>query len=91
MNNRLLLVQAMMDHVEEKRHEPHWQEVEENVVRYICSGLALGNRFSPEEVNHVVGVLEVNAFEVETDEGHLARGLYPLTALMSHECLSNTR
>ena len=69
----------MIDHLEEKRHEPHWQEVEENVVRYLRLKCGLGNRFSPEEVNHVVGVLEVNAFEVNTEDGHRARGLYPLT------------
>jgi hypothetical protein len=36
-------------------------------------------------------VLEVNAFEVTSQDGGRGRGLYPLTALMSHGCLSNTR
>ena len=83
----------MIDHVEKKRHEQpaHMQQVEENVVGYLLNKCGLRHRFSPEEVHHVVGVLEVNAFEVNTDEGHRARGLYPLTALQSHSCQSNTR
>ena len=107
------MFQAMMDHVEEKRHEAHWRDIEENVVRYLLggggpdgggpdgsgdgvggcggSGLDLGNRFTKQEVDHVVGVLEVNAFEVTSQDGGRGRGLYPLTALMSHGCLSNTR
>ena len=114
-----LMFQAMMDHVEEKRHEAHWRDIEENVVRYLLggedgggsgpdgsgdggvggcdggggggAGLDLGNRFTKQEVDHVVGVLEVNAFEVTSQDGGRGRGLYPLTALMSHGCLSNTR
>ena len=107
------MFQAMMDHVEEKRHEAHWRDIEENVVRYLLGGgggpdgsgdgvggcdgggsgggLDLGNRFTKQEVDHVVGVLEVNAFEVTSQDGGRGRGLYPLTALMSHGCLSNTR
>lgn len=75
-----------MDNVEEKRH--HWKQ-EKNVQHYLAC--LLGNRFSQEEVDHVVGVLETNAFEVTSRDGHRLRGLYPLTALMSHSCLSNTR
>ena len=81
----------MMDHVDEKRHEPHWRDIEENVVRYLLGRCQLGNRFTQQEVDHVVGVLEVNAFEVTSQDGGRGRGLYPLTALMSHGCLSNTR
>ena len=81
----------MMDHVEEKRHEAHWRDIEENVVRYLLGTCQLGNRFTQQEVEHVVGVLEVNAFEVTSQDGGRGRGLYPLTALMSHGCLSNTR
>ena len=80
-----------MDHVEEKRHESHWQEIEVNVVESLLESCKLGKRFTRQEVYHVVGVLEVNAFEVTSQEGFRGRGLYPLTALMSHECLSNTR
>lgn len=81
-----------MDHVEEKRKAPHWEaEVEKNVVQYLLGSCRLGNRFTQKEVDHVVGVLEVNAFEVTSSEGHRGRGLYPLTALMSHSCISNTR
>jgi hypothetical protein len=81
----------MPDHLGEKRGSAHWRDVERNVTHFLRVTCQLGNRFSQEEVDHVVGVLEVNAFEVTSLVGHRARGLFPATALMSHGCLSNTR
>ena len=82
----------MVDHVQDRRHQAHWEEVQHNVVRYLRDTCQLAQRFSEEEINHVLGVLEVNAFEITLGDGqHRGRGLYPLTALMSHSCLSNTR
>ena len=54
----------------------------------------LGLPFTEEEVNHVIGVLEVNAFEVEatTEQGEaVGRGVWPLLAKLSHSCVSNAR
>ena len=62
----------------------HWKEVQHNVVRYLRNTCRLADRFSEDEINHVLGVLEVNAFEITTTEGNTGRGLFPLTALMSH-------
>ena len=71
----------------------------------------LGLDFTREEVNHVIGLLEVNAFQVTLDakevkeveekkdekmkgsvarEG-LARGVFPLLAMLNHSCTSNAR
>ena len=84
--------QAMVDHVQDRQHQAHWEEVQHNVVQYLRDTCQLAQRFSEEEINHVLGVLEVNAFEITIGDGqYRGRGLYPLTALMSHGCLSNTR
>ena len=83
----------MVDHVEDRKRqqEVHWQEIQHNVVQFLRKTCGLADRFSEDEINHVLGVLEVNAFEITTSEGYRGRGLFPLTALMSHGCLSNTR
>ena len=78
---------AMMDHESERSRDSHWEVEQNNTVRFIRERLGLD--FSEREINHVIGLLEVNAFEV-TGRGR-GRGVFPLTALMSHCCISNTR
>ena len=80
---------AMMDHESERSRDFHWELEQNNTVRFIREALRMGADFSEREINHVVGLLEVNAFEV-TARGR-GRGVFPLTALMSHSCISNTR
>ena len=77
----------MMDHEEERSRDPLWEVEQNNTVRFIRERLRLD--FTEREINHVIGLLEVNAFEV-TGRGR-GRGVFPLTALMSHSCISNTR
>ena len=54
----------MMDHCEERRHHTaHWADCQTNIVTYIRDTLGLS--FSQDEVNHAIGLIEVNAFEVK--------------------------
>ena len=54
----------MMDHCEERRHHTgHWADCQTNIVQYIRDTLGLS--FSQDEVNHAIGLIEVNAFEVK--------------------------
>ena len=77
----------MIDHESERSQDFHWEVEQNNTVRFIRERLRLD--FTEREINHVIGLLEVNAFEV-TGRGR-GRGVFPLTALMSHCCISNTR
>ena len=43
-----------------------------------------------EEVNSVIDVLDVNAFEIR-DNNFSIRGVYPLTAMMNSVCSPNTQ
>ena len=43
-----------------------------------------------EEVNSVIDVLDVNAFEIRGNEFSI-RGVYPLTAMMNQTCNPNTQ
>ena len=40
-------------------------------------------------IQHAYGVLRVNSFAVETNSGGEGRGLFPITALISHSCQPN--
>jgi len=102
---------AMMDHNSDRQtaNEDHWKVCQHNIVNYLTQTLGLD--FTREEVNHVIGLLEVNAFQVTLDakevkdveekkdekmkgkvarEG-LARGVFPLLAMLNHSCTSNAR
>ncbi len=48
-----------MDHVEDKPRDQHWEACQNNVVKFLRERLLLGAAYSEEEVNHVLGVLEV--------------------------------
>ena len=57
-------LQIMMDHSEARRHNTeHWATCQHNIVRFLAQHL--DTEFSEEEVNHVIGLIEVNAFEVK--------------------------
>ena len=47
--------------------------------------------FTAEEVNRVIGVLEINSYEVRSRDGCGARALFPVGALLSHGCVSNAQ
>ena len=79
----------MMDHVLDKPRDINWDVIQSNVVKFLLDVCSLSDKFTADDVNHVAGVLEVNAFEV-VDQGP-GRGVFPLTALMSHSCICNTR
>ena len=54
--------------------------------------LGLPERFdTAEEVNRVIGVLEINSYEVRSRDGCGARALFPVGALLSHGCVSNAQ
>ena len=54
----------MMDHSEARRHNTeHWATCQHNIVRFLAQHL--DTEFSEEEMNHVIGLIEVNAFEVK--------------------------
>ena len=40
-------------------------------------------------IRHAYGVLRVNSFAVDTASGGKGRGLFPVTALISHSCQPN--
>jgi hypothetical protein len=85
--DNFVFFQLMMDHVADRPRDSHWDVEQINTVRFLQEKMRVD--FSKDEINHVIGLLEVNAFEVKA-KGR-GRGVFPLTALMSHSCIANTR
>eukprot|EP00096_Caligus_rogercresseyi_P015580 TRINITY_DN8046_c0_g1_i1.p1 TRINITY_DN8046_c0_g1~~TRINITY_DN8046_c0_g1_i1.p1 ORF type:complete len:495 (+),score=157.36 TRINITY_DN8046_c0_g1_i1:204-1688(+) len=51
----------------------------------------LGLPFSSSEVNRILGILCINSFILQEEEGNALAGIYPLASLLSHGCVPNTK
>jgi len=85
--NSWAIIQRMMGHREEQKLKESWKFYKEHLVDFIRETLGLGEIFTEEEVEHVSGVIDVNSIRLAT-HGH---GVYPMTAIMSHNCMANTK
>jgi len=66
-----------------------------NVVDFIRKRCGLSDRFSEEDVLHVIGILRTNAFHIENPrmkkQGVSGRGVFPTFSFLSHSCVCNAR
>jgi len=93
------IIQRMMDHNESHAKHNSWSKYHEHVVKFLREkcGLA-GEDYSEEEILHALGVLDVNSVKINSSAGGSSNsgtatghGLYPLTSLLSHSCISNSK
>ncbi|CAO1309455.1 unnamed protein product [Diamesa serratosioi] len=84
-------IEQMEDHKKERQCEKSWIADTNNIVEYLLGRCKLNSRGIDSEIIHkVIGILEINAFEAKTSEGHEIRCLFPKLAICSHSCVSNT-
>ena len=88
----------MMDHnTEHAAKKSNWKVYKENVVDFLRDRCNLKDKFTEEEIFHVLGVLDVNSVRVNAASSAAGGGgagghaLYPVTALMSHSCVANSK
>lgn len=83
---------ACMEYYDERRrsNKEVWQADLINIAQYLRGPCKLSERFSENLIMQVIGILEVNAFEARTSEGFPLRCLYPITAILAHNCVPNT-
>jgi len=84
---------AMESHDDLRRYTELFRRQQHGIVNFIIDTHGLDA--TREEINRCTGVLDVNCHEVRSfvpgsrDE-YRVRGLYPMCAMMSHDCASNT-
>ncbi|KAI8125933.1 isoform A, Protein msta [Lucilia cuprina] len=83
---------APMEYHDKERRENSdiWHADLVNIAQYLRGPCKLGERFSEDLIMQVVGILEVNAFEAKSLQGFPLRALYPITGILSHNCVPNT-
>ena len=82
------LTKLLVDHEEHRRKSDYWEVAENNIVSLLCTNSA-DHGWSRKEVRRAVGVLEVNAYEIESYGNSGIRGLFPLSSLLNHGCIDN--
>lgn len=84
-------IDQMEDHSQDRQSTASWAADTHNIVEYLLGPCQLKSRGIDGELIHkVIGILEINAFEAKTSNGHEIRCLFPKLAICSHSCTSNT-
>ncbi|XP_040574757.1 SET domain-containing protein SmydA-8 [Lepeophtheirus salmonis] len=91
------IIKRMMDHnAEHEKAGDYWEIYKKQVADFLvdrCSSLEA----TVDEVLHIIGVLDVNSVKIhgpsigEKLEQYPGHALYPLTSLLSHSCISNSK
>jgi hypothetical protein len=95
--NKYLIAQTLMDHNEERKNisTEYWDHSVTTVINPIVQSFMSKNLvidISFEEVSKVVGICEVNNYEIYNIDNKTGyRAVLPVTSLLTHSCRSNCR
>ena len=71
-------MEQLMDHNKHRRmDEEYWNDCQENVVKHIqdkCNQ----KQFTEKEINRVIGVLEINGYQIHSNGPNGFRGIFPV-------------
>ena len=88
--DRARLAELLMDHDKERTGQEYWEFSRKNIVPFIQQSCMQG-QWSHDQIMRAVGILEVNAYEINSRIGCGTRGLFPLSSLVNHNCVPNCR
>lgn len=84
-------LEPMEDHKKDRQGTESWNADAHNIVTYLLGPCKLKERGIDEHlIQQVIGILEINAFEAKTSEGHAIGCLFPKHAISTHSCTPNT-
>ena len=93
-----LRTNQLMDHLEESHvHPEEWRWYQQEIIQFIRQDLGLAEKFSEDDIRHVIGLLNVNAVclqfpkTIGAPSTEVGKGCYPIFAIMSHHCICNSR
>merc|ERR1719464_1973491 len=87
----------LMDHQEERvENIEEWSWYEKYIVNYYLHDLKLAGRFTPAQIHHAIGLINVNSVALKfpmnaASKAPEGKGLYPIFAIGSHYCICNAR
>nr|XP_040239449.1 SET domain-containing protein SmydA-8 isoform X2 [Anopheles coluzzii] len=88
---RYATVQGFESHLDERLASPLYGVLRSNLVPFLRQVLRL-QQYSEQTVLKLSAILDTNCYEIRLPEQHVkVRGLYPLGAMLSHDCRPNTK
>jgi len=82
-------IRLLQDHLDSRKDSKLQNMNQEFLVRYLRE-VGLDRTTIPDtEILRICGILESNAFEIKTKEGHENRAVYPLCSMANSSCLPN--
>lgn len=84
-------ISVLEDHLEQRINTPLYGILKANVVTFIRTVLGL-DEFDENEILRLAAILDTNAFEIRPPNKSIKlRGLFLQSAMMSHNCIPNSR
>lgn len=84
-------VMSLVSHLDQRIHTKLYDALRVNLVPFIRDFLKISD-YSEKEILNIAGILDTNCFDIVLPATHIrGRGIYPLTAMMAHECVPNTK
>uniref|UniRef100_A0AAG5DWF8 MYND-type domain-containing protein n=1 Tax=Anopheles atroparvus TaxID=41427 RepID=A0AAG5DWF8_ANOAO len=84
-------VQGFESHLEQRLASPLYGVLRSNLVPFVRTVLGL-RQYSEDTLLQVSAILDTNCYELRQPERHVkVRALYPLGAMLSHDCRPNTK
>jgi len=80
------LVEMMVEHTEERKRGEYWDIAQREVVQRLKEA---GGSWGEDEVQSIVGKLELNSYELHSTVTGGFRASFPLSLLLNHSCLPN--
>lgn len=76
-------------HVEERKNTPLYKAYRTNIVEFIRNRLGL-EKYDEETIFQICAIWDTNGFEIR-EKNMKVRGIYPLAAMLAHNCKPNTK
>ena len=94
-NSYFQQIQNMEAHLKERQNSEIWKERQSKVVLPLLESKVHDHLRNPADITeqflqHLIGVIDVNCFEIRGPDSGAMRGLYPKGALLHHSCVANT-
>lgn len=81
----------LVSHLTERINTKLYEALRVNLVPFIRDFLKF-DCYSESDILNIAGILDTNCFDIILPSKQIrARGIYPLTAMMAHECIPNTK
>lgn len=81
----------LVSHLEQRSKTKLYEALKINLVPFIRNFLKI-TEYSEMEILNIAGILDTNCFDINLPSKQIrARGIYPLTAMMAHDCVPNTK